>query len=277
MVWATALLLTLPIALLSCLGEDYSVARVIATSSDITYCMFDPTTWLSRGTNFACFQIPLLVTIVINITAFVKGMKALQSAPQSVIAREMKRVGQYLAVLLLVWVPNLVANLMQWLSVRRHDMSFTGDHHDDDDELNVTELYSAVVGVMILLTTLQGLLNAAVYALGHRAFRLHLQTGLSHACGGSLLCCFPAEPGAGIETGPGATAGWCWCCICCGSLGEEDYFSSGRVSEPLLRSFDEDGEPITQNGYVRVAVVALCVCAPMNNAVPVVSVVPPNS
>jgi hypothetical protein len=34
------------------------------------------------------------------------------------------------------------------------------------------------------------------------------------------------------------------------SLAEEDYFATSRVSEPLLRSFDEDGEPVTQNGFV---------------------------
>jgi len=232
-VWAVSFAITLPITLMNNIGHDYGVARVVTTATDITYCMFDPTTWLARGTNFICFQVPLFLTIIINVGAFVKGMKALQNSPHSVIAREMKRVGQYLFVLLIVWVPNLVINLIQWFSVQNHEMAFRRADEDDDEELDSTGYTGTVVSVMILLTTLQGLLNATAYALSHRAFRQYLSFALCpHAwddlarrgCGCSLFLC------------------------CCASLVEEDHFASAS-EEPLLRSFDEDGEPVTQNGY----------------------------
>jgi hypothetical protein len=246
-VWVTAFLLALPIILLNNCGGDYNIARVITTdtATNVTYCMFDPATWTSRFVNFICFQIPLFLTIIINTTAFVKGMQALKDSPQSVIAREMKRVGQYLLVLLVIWLPNLTSNLMQWLSVRRHDMSFKGSE-DDDDELNVTGSYGVLVGIMVLLTTLQGLLNAMVYALGHRSFKQHLRSGLArfHCC---CLCPWPSHKEQCWEP---VAALWAACCCCCAGSAEEDYFSPSRASEPLLRSFDESDEPVTQNGYV---------------------------
>ena len=232
------------------LGADYAISRVILIddATGLTYCMFDPTTWLSRGVNFLCFQLPLLLTIVINITAFVMGMRALQYSPQSVIAREMKRVGQYLFVLLIIWVPNLLSNMMQWLSVRKDDMTFKGRSYEDedDDELHVTGYYGISVGVMILLTSLQGLLNATVYALSHRSFSQYLTSGLlGKWCGYCCCCCVPSSHVSGSGC-------WrcCCCCCCCTGLVEEDYFSSGRAAEPLLQSFDDDEEPFTQNGYV---------------------------
>jgi hypothetical protein len=246
-VWAVSFAITLPISFFNVIGGDYDVSRVITTAVtdeiEITYCMFDPTTWLARGTNFICFQVPLFLTIIINCGAFVSGMKALQHSPQSVIAREMKRVGQYLVVLLMVWVPNLVINLMQWISVPKNDMSFLGDDNDDDDELNSSGYHGTVVSIMVLLTTLQGVLNVIVYAWSHRAFRQYISSGLSRI----FVCSLCPRVSQALSQ----VAGYCYfCTCCCGSLVEEDHFAN-RATEPVLRSFDEDGEPVTQNGYVR--------------------------
>lgn len=258
--WITALAFTLPILVLNSglLGSEYAISRVIPIdeATEITYCMFDPTTWLSRGVNFICFQLPLLLTIIINISAFVKGMQALQHSPQSVIAREMKRVGQYLFVLLIIWVPNLLSNMMQWLSVRKHDMTFKGHsfEDEDDDELHVTGYYGVSVGLMILLTSLQALLNATVYALSHRSFSQYVAAGLNKWCGG-CCCCFFLDSSTSSCTRSKSRSiclPCCYCFCCCAKVldKEEDYFSSARASEPLLRSFDDDEEPFTQNGYV---------------------------
>jgi hypothetical protein len=70
-----------------------------------------------------------------------------------VVAREMNRVGKYLLVLLLVWLPNLLVNLYQELN--------------GEDS---SSRYDVVIEVMVFLTSLQGFLNAVVYAWGHTSF-----------------------------------------------------------------------------------------------------------
>jgi hypothetical protein len=100
---------------------------------DGAYCFFDSATWTGRLTNNFCFQLPLLITIAANTRAFVLGLRALRNSPHSVdnpsfvfylpliipqiplqvIAREMDRVGKYLIVLLIIWIPNLLVNFYQ--------------------------------------------------------------------------------------------------------------------------------------------------------------------
>lgn len=50
-----------------------------------------------------------------------------------VVAREMNRAGKYLFVLLLVWVPNFMANLVQ---EARGGFSAEGDDDADDEKLD---------------------------------------------------------------------------------------------------------------------------------------------
>ena len=59
-----------------------------------------------------CFQAPLIAIMFLNIYTYMKGLLALHNAPHSVIARQMKRAGGYLMVLLVVWVPNITYNLL---------------------------------------------------------------------------------------------------------------------------------------------------------------------
>ena len=54
-----------------------------------------------------------------------------------VVAREMNRAGKYLFVLLIVWVPNLLANLVQELGTRFSD-SGSGDDTDDSLDADVS-------------------------------------------------------------------------------------------------------------------------------------------
>jgi hypothetical protein len=75
-------------------------------------------------------------------------------------------VGKYLLVLLVIWVPNLVVNFYQEVYGSRHSRY----------EVLIEVPHSAPLApdhdqVMVLLTSLQGFLNAAVYCWGHKSFR----------------------------------------------------------------------------------------------------------
>lgn len=165
-VWAVAFVFILPIIALNISGNEYEVSRAIKTHStggSHTYCVFDSRTTSGIWTNIICFQLPLLITIAVNVQAFTKGLRALQHSPQSVLAREMNRTGKYLAVLLIVWVPNFMANLVQILS-----SGLASD--DDNDDENIEENVGYFVETMVLMSSMQGFLNALVYAYGHKNF-----------------------------------------------------------------------------------------------------------
>jgi hypothetical protein len=49
-----------------------------------SYCVFNSGTAAGVWTNNACFQLPLLVTIAVNVHAFARGIRALRNSPQSV-------------------------------------------------------------------------------------------------------------------------------------------------------------------------------------------------
>eukprot|EP00602_Paraphysomonas_sp_CaronLab_P006598 CAMPEP_0185035164 /NCGR_PEP_ID=MMETSP1103-20130426/26037_1 /TAXON_ID=36769 /ORGANISM="Paraphysomonas bandaiensis, Strain Caron Lab Isolate" /LENGTH=418 /DNA_ID=CAMNT_0027572123 /DNA_START=135 /DNA_END=1391 /DNA_ORIENTATION=+ len=155
-VWVVSFICVLPMIILNTIGGQYDVTEVVSTpvSSGGKYCFFNSETWVGRLTNNICFQLPLLLTIATNVSAFTVGLKALKHSPHSVIAREMNRVGKYLFVLLVVWVPNLLVNFYQEITPR--------------DKSN---RYDVVIEIMVLLTSLQGVLNALVYAWGHKSFK----------------------------------------------------------------------------------------------------------
>jgi hypothetical protein len=91
--------------------SDVTDART--DSSDTSQsCQFDHSSVSGVLTDLICFQAPLIAIIFLNIYTYIRGLLALHNAPQSVIARQMKRAGGYLAVLLLVWVPNIAYNLL---------------------------------------------------------------------------------------------------------------------------------------------------------------------
>lgn len=110
------------------LGVPFPLTSYLAACSQGAFCMFNPNLLRAQLVNNLCFQIPLVLTILINLWAYVKvglpgraavpclvssltcpqGLHALRDAPQSVIAREMRRAGIYMSVLLVVWIPNFI-------------------------------------------------------------------------------------------------------------------------------------------------------------------------
>lgn len=85
-----------------------------------------------------------------------------------VVAREMNRAGKYLFVLLLVWVPNMLANLVQEVGT---GFSSNDDNGDDlDDSLDDDVSYFVDVSYILFLCCIaHHTVLTASYALLHCA------------------------------------------------------------------------------------------------------------
>ncbi len=117
------------------------------------------------------FQGPLLVTIIVNCYSYTKGLLALSNTPHSVVARQMRKAGGYLGVLLVVWVPNIVYNFLT---------IFDGSDSQ----------YNAFLDVVIFLSSLQ--VFGTIYPLccfSHSVWLTLFFTGIS-----KCVCLCVVEP-----------------------------------------------------------------------------------
>lgn len=87
-------------------------------------CTFNHNTVTGIALDLATFQGPLLITIVLNCLTYLKGLRALSNTPQSVMARQMRKAGGYLGVLLVIWVPNIIYNFLSMFV--GNDSQYTG-------------------------------------------------------------------------------------------------------------------------------------------------------
>lgn len=153
LVWAVPLLLCLAAVIVI-----WSAGHVTAEQGDDddhstdNSCTFDHEHWNGILLDLAVFQMPILLTIAINLYIYSCGLRSLGNAPHSVIARQMRKAGGYLAVLVVVWVPNLVYNL---LSIA-----------DGSDRA-----YGSLLDMSVLLFSLQGFLNVCVYVYSNEKMR----------------------------------------------------------------------------------------------------------
>ncbi len=139
----------LPMYVIWCIPIPFALAVLIAgfATGDVTTvesnaadtnqsCTFDHDATTGIVLDLITFQVPLLVTIIVNCYSYTKGLLALSNTPHSVVARQMRKAGGYLGVLLLVWVPNIVYNFLT---------IFDGT----DDE------YNGFLDIVIFLSSLQ--------------------------------------------------------------------------------------------------------------------------
>ncbi|RYY88004.1 hypothetical protein EON63_03100 [archaeon] len=75
-------------------------------------CTFDHDHMAGIVLDLTIVQVPNLLTILLNVYIYACGLAALNNAPHSVLARQMRKAGGYLAILIIVWVPNLVYNML---------------------------------------------------------------------------------------------------------------------------------------------------------------------
>lgn len=139
-VWAASFVLILP-TLIAALFSPTSVSEVEDGPGTNHACVYSFSNRMAKAINIFTFQIPLLITLGVNIYSYSRGLKALRNAPQSVIGRQMNKAGGYIIVLIGVWAPNFVFNVMRI-------------HHPHDklkDLLNASLVLSSIqVGVFSL-------------------------------------------------------------------------------------------------------------------------------
>lgn len=83
--WAVSFAVVLPIIILNSMGPSYAVSSAYYLSEGYgeAYCFFS---YNKRAdiVNNICFQLPLVLTIVLNVFAYSRGIYAIQNAPESV-------------------------------------------------------------------------------------------------------------------------------------------------------------------------------------------------
>lgn len=150
-VWATPLPLCLSIFITAFAAGDATTVQ--SNNSDTNQsCTFNHDSTTGIVLDLLTFQCPLLLTILVNCYSYSRGLMALRNTPHSVMARQMRKAGGYLGVLLVVWVPNIVYNFLTM---------FDGG----DDE------YHGFLDMVIVLSSLQGFLNVCVYVWSNRQMR----------------------------------------------------------------------------------------------------------
>lgn len=110
-VWAIPLVPAIATLVTTFAVEDVTDARNDGNETNQS-CQFNHSSPAGILVDIICFQAPLIAITFVNVYMYVRGLLALKNAPQSVIARQIKRAGGYLAVLLIVWVPNIGYNLL---------------------------------------------------------------------------------------------------------------------------------------------------------------------
>lgn len=110
-VWAAPLIPACTVLIAAFVTYKVSIVESSSSNTNRT-CTFNHDTRTGIFVDLITLQAPLLITILINCYSYGKGLYYLRNTPQSVLARQMKKAGGYLAVLLLIWVPNFVYNIL---------------------------------------------------------------------------------------------------------------------------------------------------------------------
>jgi hypothetical protein len=110
-IWIGPLIFAVPVFILAFATGQVSTVHNNHADTNQT-CTFNHDSILGELLDLLLFQFPLFLTILINGYFYMKGIRTLRNTPHSVIARNMNRAGGYMLVLLIVWLPNIVYNLL---------------------------------------------------------------------------------------------------------------------------------------------------------------------
>lgn len=157
-VWIFPLFCSIPIFISAWATNDVTTVHVNDSDTN-QVCTFNHDSILGESLDLVFFQLPLLMTIIINGYSYIKGVRALRNSPHSVVARQMRRAGGYILVLLVVWVPNIAYNM---LSI------FVGNN----------DSFSALLDLAVFLTSSQGFFDVAVYVYSNQQMRKWLYRNL---------------------------------------------------------------------------------------------------
>jgi hypothetical protein len=186
-VWVLPIIPSIVMLIMSLSLHEVTDARTNSSDTNQS-CQFNHSSLGGITTDLICFQAPLIAIMLVNIYTYANGLLALKNAPHSVIARQMKRAGGYLGVLLIVWVPNIAYNLL---------VICDDTNEPYDNFLVLTVMLSAsqvrriphtppTILCCSVLTKLlsvsyqcaQGFLNTCVYVYGNRTMMKWLETNL---------------------------------------------------------------------------------------------------
>lgn len=118
-IWLVSIAFVLPTVIVNIINNP-SISIISSTPFSCTY---NHELALSVIVHIISIQIPLFVTILLCTSSYVKGLLAVKDAPQSVVARLMRRAGGYLLVLLLVWTPNIAFDVLSVISSSNSEYS----------------------------------------------------------------------------------------------------------------------------------------------------------
>lgn len=108
-VWLLTFFLLVPTIIMNANGN-----KVLSAEEDDTVlaCTYNHTYRPAIIVDIITVQVPIVISLTLNLLAYAKGYRALKDAPHSVLARYMRRVGGYLMVLIIVWVPVFSYNIL---------------------------------------------------------------------------------------------------------------------------------------------------------------------
>jgi hypothetical protein len=114
-VWLLSLLLILPIPLNNLINQndepsEYNV-NVSYDNGIIQGCIYHGSLTLFVF-DVITFQIPVILTIFTDLYFYFVGIRSFVNAPGSVVARQMEKIGGFLLVLLITFIPNCVYNFI---------------------------------------------------------------------------------------------------------------------------------------------------------------------
>lgn len=102
------------------------------------------------------FQLPMVLAAIVNVIFCVKTILSLHNAPQSVVARHLRKASGYVGVLLAVVVPNVAYNFFAIFDESRN--------------------HSMLLNFSVTLASLQGFLNVCAYVWSDNKLRQWLRT-----------------------------------------------------------------------------------------------------
>lgn len=107
-VWAVSFVLIIPSALFDIIEPRLINSAIHSSSTNM--CVYNHANTSGIVVDVCTFLFPLTLTIGINLYSYTRGLWALRDSPHSVLAKNMRKAGGYLLVLLFVFIPNIVYN-----------------------------------------------------------------------------------------------------------------------------------------------------------------------
>eukprot|EP01036_Dinobryon_divergens_P024780 gene24780-33258_t len=152
-IWAGNVLLEIPTFLMSVGGLAVTTVGADDDGNSSNWrCSFNHISTEGIALDIITYQGPLVLTVIVCVYLYFQGLVALKDTPFSVQSRHMSRASGYFVVLVAVWMPNLVYNI---LSIQYRVNSGFIDLED----------------VVDIVTASQGFLNVLVYIGSNRNIR----------------------------------------------------------------------------------------------------------